>query len=201
MLLLGLGIFSNPSFQLRSSGSQAKDFHPNCRPILSDETRSGFENPFSSRWRMDGNAMGSQQDEPTWEIPFLNSVSGTGQGTDASRFWRSSKPTLLVQKAANIAVSLFSGKFIVQIPFAEFFLQDCEKEQQSVLAPRVLGNQQISGASVQQNDTPADPVQTQNDMKTAAEPGKSVEGPRPSQNVRGHSHSQRGGQPAFRTWP
>ena len=41
--------------------------------------------------------------------------------------------------------------------------------------PRVLDNQQITGAWVQQNDTPADTVQTQNDKDTEAEPGKSAD--------------------------
>ena len=156
MLMLVMGIFSHPSFQSRPSVSQAKHAYPNCRPILFDETHSGFENPSPSHLRMVGNTMGSQQDERTWEIPSLNSVSGTGHGTDASRFWRFGKPPFLVQKAAHTAVSLFSGRFTIQLPFANFFLQDCEKEQQLTSVLGLLGNPQLTGAPVQQNDSPAE---------------------------------------------
>ena len=169
MLLLALGIYSNPSIQRGPSVSQAEQAHLNCRPILSDETRTGFENPSSRRWRMDGNTIGSQQDEPTWEIPFLNSVSGTGQATNASRFWRFSKPTLLVQKAVNTTVTLFSDTVTMQLPFADPFLQDCKKEQQLTSVLGLLGNPQLTGAAVQQNDTPVDTVQAQSDEKTGAE--------------------------------
>ena len=169
MLLLALGIYSNPSIQRGPSVSQAEHAHLNCRPILSDETRTGFENPFSRRWRMDGNTIGSQQDEPTWEIPILNSVSGTGQATNASRFWRFSKPTLLVQKAVNTTVTLFSDTVTMQLSFADPFLQDCKKEQQLTSVLGLLGNPQLTGAAVQQNDTPVDTVQAQSDEKTEAE--------------------------------
>ena len=169
MLMLVMGIFSHPSFQSRPSVSQAKHAYPNCRPILFDETHSGFENPSPSHLRMVGNTMGSQQDERTWEIPSLNSVSGTGHGTDASRFWRFGKPPFLVQKAAHTAVSLFSGRFTIQLPFANFFLQDCEKEQQLTSVLGLLGNPQLTGAPVQQNDSPAETGQAQSDEKTGAE--------------------------------
>ena len=169
MLLLALGIYSNPSIQRVPPVSQAEHAHLNCRPILFYETRTGFENPFSKRWRMDGNAIGSQQDEPKWEIPFLNSVSGTGQATNASRFWRFSKPTLLVQKAVNTTVTLFSDTVTMQLPFADPFLQDCEKEQQLTSVLGLLGNPQLTGAAAQQNDTLVDTVQAQSDEKTGAE--------------------------------
>ena len=169
MLMLGMGIFSHPSFQSRPSVSQTKHAYPNCRPILFDETHSGFENPSPSHLRMVGNTMGSQQDARTWEIPSLNSVSGTGHGTDASRFWRFGKPPFLVQKAANTAVSLFSGRFTIQLPFANFFLQDCEKEQQLTSVLGLLGHPQLTGAPVQQNGSPAETGQAQSDEKTGAE--------------------------------
>ena len=175
MLLLVMGVFSNPFFQPRPSGSQAEDVHPFCHPILLGGTHSGFENPTPSNLRLLSNAMDSLQEEATWGIPFLNSVSGTGQETNASPFWRFDKLPLLVQKAGNTAVSLFSGKITIQLPFTDLFLQDCEEAQESVLVPSVLDNQQITGASVQQSDTPADTVQTQNDKDTEAEPGKSAD--------------------------
>ena len=80
--------FLTPPFNAGRLSLKPRMLHPNCRPILFDETHSGFENPSSTHLRMVGNTMGSQQDEPTWEIPFLKSVSGTGPGTDASRFGR-----------------------------------------------------------------------------------------------------------------
>ena len=169
MLLLGLGIFSHPSFQPRPSDSQAEDAHPNCRPNLLGETHSGFENPSPSNLRMVGNTMGSQRDEPTWEIPYLNSVSGNGQGSDASRFWRLGKSPFLVQRAANTAVSLFSGRFTIQLPFADLFRQDCEKEQQLTSVLGLLGSPQLTGAPVQQDDTSAETLQAQSDEKTEAE--------------------------------
>ena len=175
MLLLVMGVFSDPFFQPRPSGSQAEDVHPICHPILLGGTHSGFENPTPSNLRLLSNAMDSLQEEATWGIPFLNSVSGTGQETNASPFWRFDKLPLLVQKAGNTAVSLFSGKITIQLPFTDLFLQDCEEAQESVLVPSVLDNQQIKGASVQQSDTPADTVQTQNDKDTEAEPGKSAD--------------------------
>ena len=169
MLLLALGIYSNPSIQRGPSVSQAEHAHPNCRPNLFDETHSGFENPSPSFKRRDGSTIGVRQGESTWEVPYLNSVSGTGQATNASRFWRFSKPPLLVQKAANTAVSLFFGRFTIQLPFADFFLQHCGKEQQLISVLGLLGNPQLTGAPVQQNDTPAETVQAQNDEKTGAE--------------------------------
>ena len=175
MLLLGLGIFSNPSFQRRPSVSQAEDAYPNCRPILFDEIHSGFEDPSPSHLRMVGNTMGSQQDERTWEIPSLNSVSGTGHGTNASPFWRFGKLSLLVQKANNTAVSLFSGKMTLQLLFADFFLQDCEREQQSTSALDLRDNPQLTGAQVRQDDTPAETDQAQSDEKTGADSKQSTD--------------------------
>ena len=118
----GDGYLFLPLLSTGPSGSQAEDARPNCRPILFDETPSGFEDPSLRNVQMGGNTMGSQQDEPTGKIPHLNSVSGTGQGIDASPFWRLGKSPRLVQKA----VSLFSGKITMQFPFADLFLQDCE---------------------------------------------------------------------------
>ena len=169
MLLLALGIYSNPSIQRGPSVSQAEHAHPNCRPNLFDETHSGFENPSPSFKRRDGSTIGVRQEESTWEVPYLNAVSGTVPGTNASRFWRFRKPTLLVQKAVNTTVSLFSDTVAMQLPFADPFLQDCEKEQQLTSVLGLLGNPQLTGAAAQQNDTPVDTVQAQSDEKTGAE--------------------------------
>ena len=68
-----------------------------------------------------------------------------------------------------MAVSLFSGKITIQLPLADSFLQDCEKQQQLTSVPGLLGNPQLTGAPVQQNDTPAETVQAQSDEKTGAE--------------------------------
>ena len=140
MLLLALGICSNPSIQRGPSVSQAEQAHPNCRAILFDETHSGFKNPSPSFKRRDGSTMGIRQEESTWEVPFLNALSGTLPGTDASRFWRFGKSSLLVQMAANSAVSLFSGRITMQLPFADLFLQDCEREQQFTSVLGLLGH-------------------------------------------------------------
>ena len=175
MLLLALGIYSNPSIQRGPSVSQAEHAHPNCRPILSDETHSGFENPSPSFKRRDGSTIGVRQEESTWEVPYLNAVSGTIPGTDASRFWRFGKSPLLVQKAAHTEVSLFSSRFTIQLPFADFFLQYCEKEQQLTSVLGLLGNPQLTDAPVQQNDTSVDTVQAQSDEKTGAETKQSTD--------------------------
>ena len=169
MLLLVIGISANPSFQPRPSDSQADDTHPICGPSLFDGTHSSFENPLPSNLQRVGSNLGSQRDEPTGEISFSNSVSGPGQGTDANRIWRFGKSPFLVQRAANMAVSLFSGKITIQLPLADSFLQDCEKQQQLTSVPGLLGNPQLTGAPVQQNDTPAETVQAQSDEKTGAE--------------------------------
>ena len=169
MLLLALAICSDPSIQRGPSVSQAEHAHPNCRPILFDETHSSFENPSPSVKRRDGSTIGIRQEESTWEVPYLNAVSGTVPGTDASRFWRFGKSTLLVQRAANTAVSLFSGRITIQLPFADLFLQDCEREQQFASMLGSPGNPQLTGTLLQQNDTPAETLQDQSDEKTRAE--------------------------------
>ncbi len=169
MLLLGLGISSHPSFQPGPSDSQAEDAHPNCRPILLGETHSGFENPSPSNLRMVGNSTDSWQDEAIWEIPNLNSISGTGQGTGTKPIWRSGRSSPWVQNATTTAVSLFSGKITIQLPFADLFRQDCEKEQQLTSVPGLLGSPQFTGAPVQQDDTSAETLQAQSDEKTEAE--------------------------------
>ena len=115
MFLLVVGIFLKPFIQPRPSSFQAEDAHPLCGPLLSDEIRSGSQNPFSRNWQMVGNTMGSQQDVAIWENPYLNSLSETGPGTDTDGYWILGKSPAWYRKLpiqhfhCFSAISLFSS--------------------------------------------------------------------------------------------
>ena len=131
MLLLAIGMFSDPFSQTRPLGSKVEDVQPICHPILFGGTYSAFENPTPRILRLLGNALDSLQDESTWGTPFLNSVPGTGQETDASPFWRFDKLPLLVQKAGNTAVSLFSGRITIQLSSLPTFSYKTAKKRRN----------------------------------------------------------------------
>ena len=120
--------------------------------------------------------MGSQRNQRTWEDPYLNSLSGTGPGTPTDRYWNFGETPLLVQKAANAVSSPFISRFAIQLPFAEFLLQDCVEEQQTDSALQLLGNSQLTGAAVQQDDTPVDFSQAQSDEYTGFDASQSAVG-------------------------
>ena len=120
--------------------------------------------------------MGRLKDVAIWENPNRNSLSETGPGKDTERYWILGKSPFPVQKAANTAFSLFFSNFTMQLPFAEYFLQDCTVGQQTDSAQGLLGNSQLTGAPVQQNDTPPDSVQAQSDEKMGVSASQSADG-------------------------
>ena len=171
ILLFVLSISSRPSFPHGLSVYPAKDAQPICPPNVFQRSHYDLGNPSPGILQLVGNTIGGRSDESTGEVPYLISKLGTAQRTDARPFWQFSNSPFLAQKA----VSLISGKITIQLPFADFLVQDCEYEQQLKLAQEVLGNPQLTGAPVQQNDTPAQTVEDNGDEKTGAETKQSAD--------------------------
>ena len=175
-LLFGMGIVAYPYFERGPSVSQAVEGWLNCRPSLFHGFLTEFGNPSPSFKPPDGSTSVVRQEESTWEVPYLNSESAKGQGADSGHLWEFDKSPGLVQNAAIRVVSLFSSKKLIQFSLPDLFLQDCADEQQINSTLGLLGNPQLTGAPVQQNDTPADSVQVASDEKMGVDTKQSIDG-------------------------